>query len=284
MLGYKAIPDEWKGGIPGIADKKFNYTDFTFHTIVDSTEKRTLALIQKTGGRVEGDKIFVNTQPPKAPKLEAWDDYGKPAERIAIDNPRWQWKGAWKLNRQTNVSAEKGAEASIQFQGTGFIVTGPLFRPPAAPPTPTSTANSIKTIDVYPDEDSGKNGESVFHAFHLKKRKPHRAPGRARGTVSRLQGRRGRYHGSRHLPVDHETLPSDAAETALPASGGRPRYPPHRNGGAARNSGAFRRPKPTRQSPPMKIAFMRSATMSSASTTRNPESASPAGNAKTENL
>ena len=40
MLGYKAIPEEWKSGIPAIADKKFNYTDFTFHTIVDSTEKR----------------------------------------------------------------------------------------------------------------------------------------------------------------------------------------------------------------------------------------------------
>ena len=35
MLGYKGIPDEWKGGIPAIADKKFSFTDFTFHGIVD---------------------------------------------------------------------------------------------------------------------------------------------------------------------------------------------------------------------------------------------------------
>ena len=45
MLGYDAIPDDWKSGIPALADKKFDYTDFTFHTIVDSTEKRALALI-----------------------------------------------------------------------------------------------------------------------------------------------------------------------------------------------------------------------------------------------
>jgi hypothetical protein len=29
----------------------------------------------------------------------------------------------------------------------------------------------VKKIDVYPDENSTKNGESVFHAFHLKNAK-----------------------------------------------------------------------------------------------------------------
>ena len=166
MLGYQAIPDEWKSGIPAIADRKFSYTDFTFHTINDSTEKRTLALIQKTGGHIEGDKIFVKTQSPKAPKLEAWNDYGKPGERIAIDNPEWQWKGNWKLNRQTRSSGEKGAEASIQFQGTGFIVTGPYW-PNGGTADVYLDGKLVKTIDVFPDEDSVKNGESVFHAFHL---------------------------------------------------------------------------------------------------------------------
>jgi hypothetical protein len=167
MLGYKAIPDEWKSGIPEIADKKFNYTDFTFRTINDSTEKRALALIQKAGGRIEGDRVLVNTQAPKAPRLEAWNDYGKPAERIAIDNPAWQWKGGWKLDGQTKSSGEKGAEVSLEFHGTGFILTGPYWNH-------GGTADAyldgklVKTIDVYPDEDSAKNGESVFHAFRLK--------------------------------------------------------------------------------------------------------------------
>ena len=54
MLGYKRIPEQWKSGIPAIADKKFNYTDFTFHEIVASTEKRALALIKSTGGQGRG--------------------------------------------------------------------------------------------------------------------------------------------------------------------------------------------------------------------------------------
>ena len=36
MLGYRRIPGQWKSGIPAIADQKFKYTDFTFHTIVES--------------------------------------------------------------------------------------------------------------------------------------------------------------------------------------------------------------------------------------------------------
>ncbi|MEN6606037.1 MAG: ADP-ribosylglycohydrolase family protein, partial [Bryobacteraceae bacterium] len=47
-LGFKRIPDVWRGGIPAIADQKFRYTDFTFHTIVASTEKRAIALVEKT--------------------------------------------------------------------------------------------------------------------------------------------------------------------------------------------------------------------------------------------
>lgn len=82
MLGYKGIPGSWKSGIPAIADKKFSYTDFTFHTICDSTEKRAIMLVKKTGGRVEGDKLLIKTQQPKPGKLEIWDDYGSPVERI----------------------------------------------------------------------------------------------------------------------------------------------------------------------------------------------------------
>ncbi|MEZ5366058.1 MAG: hypothetical protein R2748_27925 [Bryobacterales bacterium] len=35
MLGYEAIPEQWKSHIPSIADKKFSYTDFSFDSIVE---------------------------------------------------------------------------------------------------------------------------------------------------------------------------------------------------------------------------------------------------------
>ena len=56
MLGYKAHSrSSGRAASHALADQKFNFTDYTFHTIVDSTEKRALALIEKTrrarGGR-----------------------------------------------------------------------------------------------------------------------------------------------------------------------------------------------------------------------------------------
>ena len=84
MIGYKRIPDEWKSGIPAIANDKFRYTDFTFKTIVDSTLKRAVALAESTGGKRNGDTLTIVAQNAKRPKLEIWDDYGSPVERVAV--------------------------------------------------------------------------------------------------------------------------------------------------------------------------------------------------------
>src|SRR5215831_15555531 len=127
--GYKAIPKEWSSGIEALADRKFNFTDYTFKTIVASTEKRALTLIQKNGGRVNGDKVIVKMQKPVAAKLELWDNYGSPVERVPANDARWSWKGEWEKSpargrggvRDSKVASAMGAEASITFDGTGAI-------------------------------------------------------------------------------------------------------------------------------------------------------------------
>ncbi len=173
MTGYKRIPDEWKSGIPAIADKKFEYTDYSFRTIVASTEKRALAMIGRTGGRVEGDKVYVRTQAPKAAKLALWDDYGSPVERIAVDDPRWTFKGNWDASSQRRNagpirrSDEKNAEATIEFEGTGAILCGP-YLPNGGKADVYLDGKLSRTVDVYPDEDQGKGAEAVWHAFGLK--------------------------------------------------------------------------------------------------------------------
>lgn len=176
MMGYKAIPDEWKSGIPAIADKKFRYTDFTFRTIVESTEKRAIALVKKAGGRLEGEKLVVKTQTPKPAKLAVWDDYGSPVERISAADPRWQWKGPWTEKQassrgatvHTKTASEKDAEATITFEGTGVIVVGP-YLPTGGKAEVYLDGKLHRTVDVYPDEDRPKGGEAVWHAFGLKK-------------------------------------------------------------------------------------------------------------------
>ncbi|MCX6925746.1 MAG: ADP-ribosylglycohydrolase family protein, partial [Verrucomicrobia bacterium] len=55
--GFKKIPDEWKSGIGAIADQKFQYTDFSFNSIVESTGKRGIAMVKLNGGSLEGQTL-----------------------------------------------------------------------------------------------------------------------------------------------------------------------------------------------------------------------------------
>jgi len=166
MIGYKRIPDEWKSGIPAIADTKFQYTDFTFRTIVESTQKRAIAMVRKHGGRLQGDTLAVRTENPKPAKLELWDDYGSPVERVGTSDSRWQWKGSWRQDKTSRISSAKGAEVAFAFDGTGAIVVGP-YLPTGGKADVLLDGKLDRTVDVYPDEDARKGGESVWHSFGL---------------------------------------------------------------------------------------------------------------------
>jgi len=170
MLGYKNIPEVWKSGIAAISDKKFSYTDFTFPEIVESTQKRALALVQKNGGRVEGDRLIVKTQAPKAPELELWDDYGSPVERIPVKDPRWSWKGGWQERTSgsstSRTATEFATECTVSFEGTGAIVVGP-YLPTGGKLEVHLDGKLDRVVDVYSDESHSKGDESVWHAFKL---------------------------------------------------------------------------------------------------------------------
>jgi hypothetical protein len=174
MLGYKRIPDQWKAGIGPIANTKFQYTNYSFRSIVASTEKRAIAMARRNGGSLEGDKLIVKIQSPVPPQVPLWDDYGTPVERIGHADARWSWKGKWNSKSvnwageiPTQISSEKGAEASVTFEGTGAILSG--FYLPAGGRADVYLDGKIdRTIDVYPDENNRKGGEAVWHAFGLK--------------------------------------------------------------------------------------------------------------------
>jgi hypothetical protein len=177
LKGYRAIPENLKGGIPAIADRKFEYTDYSFRTIVDSTYRHSLDAVKQNGGRVQGNSLIVKMQQAKPPKLDLWNDYGSPVERISVQDSRWSWTGDWKIpnekwagGTQSRVSANKGSEATVAFEGTGAIVTG-FYLPDGGKADVYLDGALDRTVDVYPDENSVKSGEDVWHAFGLKNRR-----------------------------------------------------------------------------------------------------------------
>ncbi len=173
MLGWKGIPDIWKSGIAPISNEKFRYTDYTFNTIVDSTLKRALALIVKSGGRHEPDTAYIRRERPKAAKFESFS-YGAPKERIPVTDARWSFKGEWQTEeqnvrqstRRTRISAVAGSEATIVFEGNGVILSGP-FLPTCGMADVYLDSKLRRTVDCYPDEDARKNGEALWHDFDL---------------------------------------------------------------------------------------------------------------------
>jgi hypothetical protein len=167
-LGYSRIPDEWKGGIPAIAQTRFNYTDYSFDGIVDSTLKRALALIRDTGGHVEGETAVIAMESPKPPTLAIWDDFGSPAERIATDDRRWTWSGEWSAadNRKVRRASTRGAEATVTFTGTGAVLSGP-YLPDGGKADVFLDGRLNQTVDSNSDEEQSKNSEAVWHAFGL---------------------------------------------------------------------------------------------------------------------
>ncbi len=166
VLGYDRIPDQWKSGIPAIADQKFRFTDYSFNTIVESTVKRAVALVQRNGGRLEGEKLLVRLQTPKPPKLEVCK-FGTVAERVPVSDSRWSFRGAWRTEKIQKIASDKGAEATITFEGTGAIVTGPYLAEGGKADVYLD-GKLDRTVDVCSDEERNRGGDAVWHAFGLK--------------------------------------------------------------------------------------------------------------------
>jgi hypothetical protein len=172
VMGYNAIPAEWKNGIDEIADEKFAFTNYSLNSIVESTERRAIALVERKGGRRNGDVLIVKTEPPAPMRIPLWNDYGKPVERIAASDPRWKFQGAWTVAGSDNASRKQsdkaGAEASIEFEGSGFLLTGPYLDQREAGTAEVYLDGKLAaTVDVSSDEDRDKGAESIYHDFNL---------------------------------------------------------------------------------------------------------------------
>jgi hypothetical protein len=128
MLGYDAIPEEYKGGIPAIAEKTFQYTNFTFDDIVQSTLRRAEKVVGR-GRHCRCQRPHDPRAGARAPALQQWD-MGIPDAIVPASDAAWQWTGAWTPCRiATRPQAGKttdaaGASATLSFTGTALALLG----------------------------------------------------------------------------------------------------------------------------------------------------------------
>jgi len=125
MLGYSRIPEVFRSGIPALAERKFDYTDYSFNDICASTLKRALMLVEQNGGKVTLKDVYIPLQKPKAPKLEQWNP-GIPYARIGAADPAWSWSDGWTRDKETRTSRGAGDEVTLRFSGVAVAVVGRL--------------------------------------------------------------------------------------------------------------------------------------------------------------
>jgi hypothetical protein len=168
MLGYDAIPDDWKSGIPALADRKFAFTDYSFNEIVASTIARAGKVVEAAGGRLTADRLEVPVQAPSPPALEQWNA-GVPERLVPVTDPAWRWEGTWvhgtAPDGMTSTRRAEGVQrVTFSFDGVGVVLMGHLGQDGGRADVTVDGA-AAPMLDAYIPPRT--HDASVWHVFGL---------------------------------------------------------------------------------------------------------------------
>lgn len=105
LLGYDKIPANWKQGLSEAEDLDFKYTTMSLNDVYQMSLKHALAVIQKNGGKVDGEKISITLQAPTTVRLEQ------------------SFTNHFPVAKNT-VTKNSETEYSFEFEGNGFVIRG----------------------------------------------------------------------------------------------------------------------------------------------------------------
>ena len=103
ILGYSNIPEYWKKNIYEVEDRNFAYTDISLNKTYRMSFDQALKVIEKNGGKVEGDNVTIKCQKPEPVRLEQG------------------FEGHWPISRK---DIRKYAEdlGDVEFEGNGVVL------------------------------------------------------------------------------------------------------------------------------------------------------------------
>jgi len=173
MLGYSAIPEAWKSGIPALADRKFKFTQSSLNDICRSTLARALKLVRLAGGTITDAEVTIPVQAPEAAALEQWD-MGIPDRRVGIEDPAWRFRGFSRAAGSSSRDAVTrmrasgpGAEAVLTFTGAAVAVVGDLTQEGGRADAYLD-GERVQPIDAYIVERTHDN--DLWHVYGLPQR------------------------------------------------------------------------------------------------------------------
>jgi hypothetical protein len=105
MLGYSKIPDYWKLGLKDAEDIDFKYTTMSLNDVYALGLKHALQIIEKNGGKINGNEVSIVTEVPKPVRFEE------------------SFKGFFPAAKQI-IRKELKDELTFEFNGNGIVVRG----------------------------------------------------------------------------------------------------------------------------------------------------------------
>jgi len=105
IIGYDKIPAYWMKNLKEVEDMNFAYTDISLNKTYRMGFNQALQMIERGGGKIEGDNVTIACQQPKPVRYEKAFEGHFPVEKINI-------------RRNINPTAE------FEFEGTGFVAKG----------------------------------------------------------------------------------------------------------------------------------------------------------------
>jgi len=105
FLGYNKIPDYWMKNLREVEDMDFAYTTISLNKTYQMGFKQALGMIERGGGKVEGDKVTIVCQQPKPVRFEKAFEGHFPTKKIGIHKNLYQ-------------------SPEFEFEGIGFVVGG----------------------------------------------------------------------------------------------------------------------------------------------------------------
>jgi len=136
IKGFSGLPEYMQEGVKAIGDSTFIHTTYSYNSAVNRTNRYSLDLIVRNGGKVTDRKITVKTQVPVASKVEvSFPDVVFDKRMSVFDDNGWLFKGKWKplevssrgnnqLSKQSMYAEKAGDELVINFSGTGILIEG----------------------------------------------------------------------------------------------------------------------------------------------------------------
>lgn len=111
MLGYSSIPDYWKQGIGKVENRDFKYTTISLNDVYEIGLKHALQVVERCGGKADGQRIKIYVQQPKVVALEKGFENHYPVARLSLP----------EIDQNLSINHP---EMSFEFEGIGFVLNG----------------------------------------------------------------------------------------------------------------------------------------------------------------